>query len=338
MKYLLLLSILTVNICILSCSPSDKKVKSPDASQELTALNEAISKNDKDPELYLQRAEYYIAQLKLKEAQADLNKAAELAPGNAKAHLLMARINVMIGKPQQALEELNTVNSIEPSNTEAYLEKAKLYLVMKDYDNCAKSVEKVLELQPSNADAYYIKGVALDENNEKQKAIEAFRMSVQLNPRQYDALMQLGYSFSDTKPSMAIDYFLNALKADSTSLEAMYNLGMLYQDNEKPDLALQQYSRMLEKDSANKLALYNSGYVNLVYKLNYKQGVDFFSKAIALDSNYIDAYFNRGYCYELSGNTGKARADYEKVLKLKVNDEKAVKGLNRIDKTAKKLK
>jgi tetratricopeptide (TPR) repeat protein len=338
MKYLLILSFIIGSICLQSCSSSDKKVKTTDAGQELNALNEAISKNDKDPELYHQRAEYYITQLKLKEAQSDLKKASELAPENVKAHLMMARIYVMLGKPQQALDELNTVNSIEPSNIQAFLEKAKLYLVMKDYDNCAKSVEKVLELQPSNADAYYIKGVALDENNEKQKAIEAFRKSVQLNPKQYDALMQLGYSFSETNPSMAIDYFLNALKADSNSLEAMYNLGMLYQDNEKPDLALQQYSRMLEKDSANKLALYNSGYVNLVYKLNYKQGIDFFSKAIAEDSNYIDAYFNRGYCFELSGNTGKARADYEKVLKLKVNDEKAVKGLNRIDKTTKKLK
>ena len=45
-----------------------------------------------------------------------------------------------------------------------------------------------------------------------------------------------------------MDYFGNALKTDSSSLEALYNLGMLYQENDLPLKALEKYASMLELD------------------------------------------------------------------------------------------
>jgi tetratricopeptide (TPR) repeat protein len=335
MKYILVISILLLQTLFISCNPKSTGTdNNPEADSELASLNAAISENDKDMSLYLKRADYFINHHKLNDALADLNLVLKSEPNNTKALLSLSRVHVMMGKPQQALEALNSVNSLEPANKDAYLEKAKLYLVMKDYENCALSVEKVLELDPKTADAYYIKGVALDENNEKTKAIEAFRMAVQHDPKHYDALMQLGYAFTGSKPAMAMDYFINAIKADSSSLEAMYNLGMLYQENDKPVLALEQYARMLSIDPNNKLAIYNSGYVNLVYQKDFEKGIEFFTSAVKLDSTFADAYFNRGYSYELKGDAAKARLDYEKVLKLRVNDEKAVKGLNRLDKSS----
>jgi tetratricopeptide (TPR) repeat protein len=135
---------------------------------------------------------------------------------------------------------------------------------------------------------------------------------------------------------MAMDYFRNALKSDSTSLEALYNLGMLYQENGFPDKALETYATMLRFDGKNKLALYNSGYVNLVYLHKYQASADFFTKAIASDTAYADAYYNRAYSFELLGDESKARNDYEKVLELRVNDSKAAEGLSRLDKMRKK--
>jgi hypothetical protein len=42
--------------------------------------------------------------------------------------------------------------------------------------------------------------------------------------------------------------------------------------------------------------------------------------------------FNRGYAYELSGEYSKSYLDYKHVLELKANYQKALDGLNRIDK------
>jgi len=154
---------------------------------------------------------------------------------------------------------------------------------------------------------------------------------LQSNQLHYDALMQLGTIFVDKDPAMATGYFENALKSNPKSMETLYNLGMLYQENGKPTEALKKYSEMLKMDPRNRFALYNSGYVNMVYLNNYSKAVEFFNGAFRSDSTYADALFNRGFAYELSGDNTKAREDYNKVLKISINHPKAIEGLNRLD-------
>jgi len=337
-NYLLLLFCFILLGPLFSCRHPAKN-ESTNAAQvdsTLNAINKSISDNPKDPALYVKRADYFVSLERMNDALADATKALELDPKNKQASISLSTIYVMVGKPQQSLDVLNNLIAVDPAFTEAYLKKAKLCLVMKDYEKCAEAVQKVFELDPYNADAYYLKGVALDENKESTKAVEAFQKAVLYNPRHYDALMQLGYANSESNPAMAIDYFNNALKSIPDSPEAMYNLGMLYQENGNPDKALNIYAEMLKINARNKLALYNSGYINLVYLTKYKEGYDFFSRALDVDSLYVDAWYNRGYSAELSGDYAKARHDYTKVLELKVNDAKAIKGLNRLDKIGKK--
>jgi tetratricopeptide (TPR) repeat protein len=328
-----LIALLSHCLIIISCK---QQPITGTSDQQLVELNAAIEKNGKDPSAYIARAEYFIQQERIGDALADINKALELEPDHIKANLALSNLMIMQGKPQQALELLNKVTAIDAGNVDAHLRKARLYLVMKDYNNCAASVEKILSLDPLNADAFYLKGVALDENGESAKAVEAFRRAVMYQPAHYDALMQLGFAFTDSNPSMAIDYFSGAARVDSSSQEALYNLGLLYQENEQPERALETYALMLKNDSMNKLALFNSGYVNLVYLKEFSLGADFFSKAIRSDSIYTDAFYNRGYCYELTGDFTRARQDYLQVLQQRVNDPKAAEALGRIDRKNRK--
>ncbi len=49
----------------------------------------------------------------------------------------------------------------------------------------------------------------------------------------------------------------------------------------------------------------------------YDEAVQDFTKAIKLNPDYVDAYFNRGIAYEQLGSTDKAIKDYGKVIKIK---------------------
>jgi tetratricopeptide (TPR) repeat protein len=212
------------------------------------------------------------------------------------------------------------------------VQESRLYLIMKDYEGCAATVEQILGIEPSNADALYIKGMALMENDKMDLAIESFRMVILNNQKHYDALMQLGFIYEDRDPKIAIEYFKSATLARPESIEALYNLALLYQENMEPDKAIQSYESIIKLDSTYKEAYYNIGYVNLVYREKFHDGIEYFDKAIKLDSVYSDAYFNRGYCYELLKMKTEARRDYQKVLSLNTNDQKAVDGMNRLDK------
>jgi tetratricopeptide (TPR) repeat protein len=237
-----------------------------------------------------------------------------------------------MGKPQESLDALNRVLQFDDKNADIYLKKAKLYLVMKDYENCAVSVEKTLEIDPDKADAFFLKGMALMENDKMDLAILSFQRAVTIDQAHFDALMQLGYIWESRDQKMSIEYFKSAVKANPRSTEALYNLGLLYQENDQPEKAIQTYEELIKVNPGNILAYYNIGYVNLVYLSDYAEGVTFFTKAIELDPEYTDAWYNRGFCYELLKEKEKSKNDYQQVLIIKPNDPKAVEGMNRLDK------
>lgn len=318
---------------LVSCHRSNNKGNSADTTDPVLAeLNDKIAGDSKNAALYQQRASYYLSHNKLNDALADINKSILLDATIPSYFLTLSDIYILMGKPQQALESIEKAISLDEKSTESLLRKARLYMIMKDYERCAESVEKVFLLDPGNAEGFYLKGYVLGEYGDTTKAIEAYRKAVQSNQLHYDALMQLGTIFTKKDPKMATGYFENALKANPKSMETLYNLGMLYQENEKPEEALKSYSEMLRIDPKNRFALYNSGYVNLVYRNDFRKAIEFFTSAFESDSTYADALFNRGYAYELSGDYKMARNDFNKVLKISTNHPKAIEGLNRLDK------
>ena len=327
--------ILIVFPALISCNSSESGknvVKGDSIAQQLSELNSSIEKEPKNSDLLVLRSEYYVRQELFNNALSDINKAIELNPENVKAYTGLSGIYLLMGKPQESLDALNQVLKFDDKNADVYLKKAKLYLIMKDYENCASSIQKTIEIDPNLADAYYFKGMALMENDKMDLAIESFQRSVNINQSHFDALMQLGYIWEKKDVKISIDYFKSASKANPKSTEALYNLGLLYQDNGQPEKAILSYKEIIKLDSNNKLAFYNIGYVNLVYLNKYSEGAESFTKAIELDPNYIDAWYNRGLCYELLKDKQKATNDYQQILKLKVNDLKAIEGMNRLDK------
>jgi len=331
MQRIISITYLIIIIAFISCSRTNKGSDNSVTDPVLRELNEKIANDTKNSALYRQRAEYYMSHDKLNDALADVNKAIELDPKTPSNFLSLSDVYVLMGKPQQALEAIDKAISLDEINVESYLRKARLYMIMKDYEHCAEFVEKVFTLDPQNADGFFLKGYVLGEYGDTTKAIESYRKAVQSNQLHHDALMQLGAIFVKRDPKLAIGYFENAVKANPKSMEALYNLGILYQENDKPGEALKSYAEMLKIDPKNRYALYNSGYVNLVYLNDYKKAIEYFTSAYVSDSTYADALFNRGYAFELSGDYKKAREDFNKVLKISVNHPKAIEGLNRLD-------
>ena len=108
-------------------------------------------------------------------------------------------------------------------------------------------------------------------------------------------------------------------------------LGLQYQETGKYDKAIATYQILAKTDTAFREASYNQGYIYLVYLKDFQKAALFFTESIKKDPNYFEAYFNRGYAYELAGDRKKAYEDYQKSLKIKVNYDKAIEGLNRLD-------
>ncbi len=337
-KYFLpLLTVLIfTSLSFQSCRQTDKKTTeqstlSTEQASELDKLNAAVEANPEKVTPYLERAVYFAQNEKYNEALADINSALDINKEDPKVYVALSEVYLYSGKTQRSLDALKKAKEMAPEDSDIDVSTAKVYLTMSDYKQTFNALREALKKNPDNAEAFFLSGLANEEMGDTIKAIDSYQSAVAKNNKHYDALKQLGILFSLRHDALAIDYLRNAASLKPNIPDPLYILGMHYQENGNPDKALSVYQEILQIDSTFKLAHYNKGYVYLVYKNEFDNAIEEFNKAITLDPDYVEAYYNRGYAYELLGDIESARKDYQMVLRMRVNDEKAVNGLNRLD-------
>lgn len=337
-RYVYRIVLLSIVIGIsFSCNRQPAQVKDSSANTgdstgiELNQLTNEIIKNPSQVKPYLSRARFYTKKEMFNEALQDVNKALTLNEKDAEVYVTLSDVYLYSGKTQRALDALKKAAEFSPEDAEIDVKTARLFLTMSDYKQTFNYLRAALKKDPENAEAFFISGLANEEMGDTIRSIENYQKTVSLDPRHYDALKQLGILFSIRKDKLAVDYLRNAAQIRPGQPEPLYILGMHYQDNREPDKSLSVYNEILQIDSSFKLAWYNKGYVMLVYKQEYLKAIECFSKALLLDQDYSDALYNRGYAYELLGDKTNARKDYEQVLRMHINNDKAILGLNRLD-------
>jgi tetratricopeptide (TPR) repeat protein len=295
-------------------------------------LTRKIADHLSDPNLLQQRSKYYLLDHQEKLAFEDITKAISLSPNTASLYITLSDVYLGMGKPDNCNEALLKAIAIDPRNNPALIRLSKLSLIIKDYKATFEYVKKALELEPHNPQAYFTRALALLEKGDTVSAVEDFKRTVDQDQGYYDAYVELGELYAMRKDQLAADYLKNAVRIRPDSKEALYMLGMFYQETGKYEDALETYAKLTKVDSTFKDASYNTGYIYLVYLHDFKKAASYFTTALKRDPGYIEAMFNRGYAYELSGEYSKAYQDFKHVLELKANYQKAIDGLNRIDK------
>ncbi len=136
--------------------------------------------------------------------------------------------------------------------------------------------------------------LALLEKGDTVTAVEDFKKTIDQDQKFYEAYVELGELYSMRKDPIAADYLKNAIKIRPNSKEAMYMLGMFYQENGRYEEALETYDKLAKTDSTFKDAPYNTGYIYLVYLHDFRKAANYFSFALRCDPGYVEAMFNRG--------------------------------------------
>ena len=304
-----------------------------DASQNsIKILTEKIKLNPKDGSLYNQRAIIYIQLKNIDSAFRDVNRALMIDSAKADYLSTLSDVYMASGRVQNALAALEKALIFEPDNINALLKKAELHLYFEQYGKTLDLTEKAIKLDNFNPKAYFIRGMTFKLKGDTANAIKNIQIAVEQDQENYNAYIQLGMLYAAKHNKLAVEYYSDAIKLNPKSIEALYDLGIFYQDNGFLNEALSTYTKLLQIDSTYKFAHYNMGYIHLVDLKMYKEAIKYFNKAIKFAPDYYEAYYNRGYCFELLGDVMNARKDYKKALEIKNNYEMAIQGLNRLDK------
>lgn len=317
--------------CHSSQPPKDVSASVDSTTLYLDELNQAIRDYDTDPSLYNQRAQFFLREKEFDKALKDINKAISLDDKNPAFYITLSDIQLLMGQSDQCLASLNRGAALDPDNQEVRLKMAQLFLILRDYSATYRTINELLTMDDYNPRAYFLRAIALMEQGDTARAVGDLMTAVDQDQQFIEAYMQLGELFSLRKDPLAEGYLLNALRVQPDNKEALYLLGMYYQETGQYDQAIRTYDRLAAVAPGYRNAPFNKGYIYLVYLTDFPKAIDAFSQAIQVDPEYTDAYFNRGYAYELNEQPELAFKDYQKTLKLDVNNPRAIEGLNRLD-------
>ncbi|MCB0804192.1 MAG: tetratricopeptide repeat protein [Bacteroidales bacterium] len=298
---------------------------------KLNRINQDIKESPSDPDLYEERALYFIDRGNYNEAFKDISSALDIDSNYAGYHITLADVYLGMGKLKKTVQSLERSLELDKSNPTAYLKLAEINIAIRDYKKALQNIDMALRIDELASKGYLLRGIVMLETGDTLKGIRNFQRAIDMNQDYFEAYMQLGVLYAGKKNSLAIDYFKNALNIQPDNIDALYNLAMFYQDYGEFEKAISNYKSIIEIDPSFFLAFYNIGYINLVYLSDYDAAIEYFTDAIEIKDDYAEAYYNRGFAWELKKNVEKSRENYQKSLEYKPNYEKAIEGLNRID-------
>src|SRR5690606_15954930 len=122
--------------------------------------------------------------------------------------------------------------------------------------------------------------------------------SVQVAPEQYNAVIQLGLLYSAQNDPIALKYFDNAWKLDTTDVFPLFAKGVFYQNKGDYQTAKQLYTDVIMKDMEYLNAYFNTGYI-LIQQDSLERAWKQYDLLTKISPANPEAYYNRGFCSEL---------------------------------------
>ncbi|MCR4408006.1 MAG: tetratricopeptide repeat protein [Anaerolineae bacterium] len=93
-------------------------------------------------------------------------------------------------------------------------------------------------------------------------------------------------------------------------------LGNRHADLDEYDLAIQDFSRAIALDPSYAEAYYNRGVLYWREFGNYYRAIRDLTRVIELAPHWAEAHFNRGLAYKLHGDRERAIADFQRYLQI----------------------
>lgn len=260
--------------------------------------------------------------------------------------------SALIEKDLNIKKELYT-NALEvnPKFLDAYINRGLVFNELKNYEASISDYDKAIELDGKCALAYNNRGYSKFLKGDFDGALQDYNKAILLNPKFKMALDNKAMLFSkacmEDDKDFSEKYYLSlgiaelregniadAIKSfdESIALNKKNELpyfykGIAFQSLGKNDEAYENYSKAIEINKNMIDAYYNRG--QLIYKTNPKQAIDDFVAAIALDSKFIEAYYSLAAVQKNLGQYEDAIKNLDKIIELEPQAVNA-KGLKKL--------
>lgn len=294
-------------------APLSEAAQQLQADPELTKLTALLEKDpNNDTLLYLRATTYYKLDA-FDEAMGDLERAMRQDSMQPAYYHLLADVLLDYARPndsRRAIEVLKLAAQRFPDRLPTLLKLSEFQLIVRKHNDALATLDKVLQRDPQNAEAFYMAGrVALDKGD-TTNAVASLQRSVKIDAENADAWYFLGRIYSIRNNPTALQYFDNALRVDSTYLEAQEFKAVFYKRRGEFDKAFEIYRDLVLRDPDYANAYFDMGVIYLDLD-SFSMAYDNFNIATKVDPIFVKAYYYRGIASEKLGNKEAALADYK---------------------------
>lgn len=300
-------------------------------------LSVEISKSPKAHKLYAQRADIYYSKENYEDAIKDLQKAISIDSSVVPYYHLLADAQLDSYQSEEAIKTMETVVAKNPDRIPSLLKLSEFQMILKQHEASFKTVNQILTKSPRHPEGYYMLGMNFKAIGDTAKAINSFQTTVEEDSEHIDAYIQLGVLFDKIKNRVAVKYFDNALRVDSTNFDALFGKAWHYHQRNNLFKADQWYEKAAKLYPRNSRVHLNSGILQLeisevnankrATKKTIKKAFKKFDLATKVDPAFGLAYYYRGLTHEKLQRPKKAINDYRQAAALMQNAGKPNRAL-----------
>ena len=180
-----------------------------------------IDDNKENVNARLALAEALTNMERFEEAVEQVEEAIKMAPDEALAYTMRARLKLVEEDIKAALADLDQAIRLNPQDVVALMIRARLYLAEENIPAAKKDVETALLLSPGLIQGILIRSVIAAEEGRMTDAIADIQLLLQDDPENVSWRLQLaGYYIRDKRHSRAIEIFTKILADDENNQDA----------------------------------------------------------------------------------------------------------------------
>jgi tetratricopeptide (TPR) repeat protein len=162
-------------------------------------ITRLLAENGGDYELHFYRGLSLVASdsTATDSARAEFENAVKLQSDFEPAWEQLCYLEISAGRLDSAVVVAEKFREKMPHLNSAWRISGYVYNVRKEYDKSIALLEKAIEMDSTDAHAWFELGISLERNNQRDKAVDAFRHTLLLRPKDPAAANYLGYMWAE---------------------------------------------------------------------------------------------------------------------------------------------
>ena len=253
----------------------------------IQSLTQCLSKDPQMTKAYVHRGTAYMKTQKYQLAIVDFNLAIQSGLSTYALYLNRGLCQLNLDQIDLAMSDFHMASNLNPQAIEPKIELSKIYLSKELWHEAIAELSTVIKNNPSKADNYYMRGYCKYMLEDLNGAKTDFELCLQINPNHLAAAQNKALvTFSLNKYGEAVSDYSFLIKSSKDSDPTHYfHRGICYVNLESYEVALKDFDR-----------------------------------AIHLNPEFAEAFFNRANAYTKVKNMPKACADLKKSYELGYED------------------